>query len=200
MKAIDKAWQENLQEPKDHQWKSKEEIIENLCPYDYRLKSSPNCNDGEDNEICVKCWNREIEEDDTETHNKSESTFEALKICPTNINICINECSEDTFIKAVKDNDIIVYIEENTDIYYDDIPKIINWLQDVYNCSTELKNKIEYVDWNTAKEYMEISSRKTTKYKDYEYYIKNNELHRADDDGICTLTLEAINSKEWILL
>jgi len=130
----------------------------------------------------------------------NKSTFRKLRTCPINTDIVINENHEDTFIKALKDNDIIVYIEENTDIYYDDIPEIIKWLQDVYDYSTELKNKVEFVDFNTAKEHMEKDNINKAKHGDYIYYIKNNELLCDDLYDSCSLLLEDINSKEWILL
>ena len=208
-KAIDKAWSINLTFPKEEQWDYPETIISETCPhnedFNIRLKDhthkdgSVRCSDfGHEDNVnkCTRCWNCEIEEDE----GIAKSTFKELRTCPSNTDIVINENNEDTFAKAIKDNDIIVYIENDTDIYYDEIPEIIKWLQDVYDYATELKNRIEYVDFNTAKEYMEEDSKNIARYKDYEYYIKDNKLRRNDDDGITALTLEAINSKEWILL
>lgn len=62
------------------------------------------------------------------------------------------------------------------------------------------KNKVEYVDFMTAKEYMETNINNKTKYKDYIYHIKDNQIYKEYDDVYRALTLEAINSKEWILI
>ena len=193
MKAIDKAWEDNLKESKEHQWKSKEEIIENLCPYDYRLKASPNCNDGEDNEICVKCWNREIEE---------ELTFDKLYNCPIE-EISLNWRSEENFKEGLRQNKEDLICIDNEEIYgvftYEKLPVIIKYLQDVYDYATELKkNIIEYVDFNTAKEWMKQGGK--AKLKNETHIIKDNDLYWIEGGYAVSLTLEEIDSKEWELV
>lgn len=200
MKAIEKAWQENLQEPKGNQWKSKEEIIENLCPYDYRLKASPNCNDGEDNEICTKCWNCEIEEDnekDISTSIDNKLTFNKLEFSPIS-DINLDDANEDGLIESIKRNDYIICAHNSFD--YNKIPVFIKWLQDVYDYCTELKNKVEYVDFNTAKLHMYNGNK--AKFKDCTYWIENDELYfnLYSKPKVASLSLIMTENKEWILL
>ena len=203
MLAIEMAWQDNLKLPKEDQWESKQDIIENYCPNSceigLNLKEPTWCPEEYRKETCVECWNRKVSEVEKEYPN-AESKFEQLRNCPVNTNIAINERNEETFIDAIKDNDIIVYIEENTDIYYDDIPNIIKWLQDVYDYATDIKSKVEYVDFNTAKEWMEQDVKNKARYGDYVYCIRDNELLCDDLYDACSLLLEAINSTNWILL
>lgn len=204
MKAIDIAWEDNLKEEKDDQYKNKQELIEDRCPngFDINLKEPKYCKEDYDEELCTKCWNRQIKDNEKEisTLIDNKLTFKDLRICPTNTDIVINERCEDTFSKAVKDNDIIVYIENDTDIYYDDIPDIIKWLQEVYDYSTELKSKIQYVDFNTAKEHMDKGNK--TKLKDCTYYIKDGELYfnLYSEPKITSLSLPMLDSNKWILL
>jgi hypothetical protein len=188
MKAIEKVWEENLKKEKENQYKSKQEIIEDRCPYGFELdlKEPTYCLEDYNKEVCTRCWNREMEEDSKETLEKYKSTFEELRTSPINTDIVINENNENNFSKAVKDNDIIVYIENDTDIYYDDIPKIIKWLQDVYDYSTELKNRVEYVDFKTAKTHMKNDNGCEL---DGYFYDKDSEF-----------TIKDIESNKWILL
>ena len=200
MIAIEKAWDDNLQESKDNQWGSKEDIIENLCPYDYGLNTIPNCNDGEDNEICIKCWNRKIEEKNEEEISISiddKLNFNKLEFSPIS-DINLDDANEDGLIESIKRNDYVICAHNSFD--YNKIPSLIEWLQNIYDYCTELKNKVEYVDFNTAKEWMEKDIKNKAKYGDFTYYIKDNELLCDDLYDACTLLLEAINSKEWILL
>lgn len=209
MKAIEKAWNINLQLPKSEQWDSKETIISETCPhnedFNIRLKNhtykdgSVRCDDfGNEDSInkCTKCWQCEIEEEPI----NNKSTFKELRTCPANTDIVINENREDTFAKAIKDNDIIVYIENDTDIYYNDIPEIIKWLQDVYDYATELKNKVEYTLWCNARTHMEQGNK--CKFKDVEYFIKNGELYWniSSNPTVAVMSLDMLDSKEWILL
>lgn len=131
---------------------------------------------------------------------ESKLTFEQLRICPINKEIVINEYYEDTFIDALKKNDTIIYIRDGVEIFYDDIPQTIQWMQNVYDLSTKLKNKVEYVDWHTAKNHMEQG--KKVKFKDVEYFIKNGELYWEfkSEPKITYLSLPMLDSKEWILL
>jgi hypothetical protein len=107
MIAIDKAWKENLQELKNNQWESKEDLIENCCPYgEYNLKIKGFKDDGdlceEYNENCIKCWNSEIEEDAEEEKvegNESELTFDKLKESPIN-EMYFSDMTENNFIKS----------------------------------------------------------------------------------------------------
>ena len=83
--AIEKAWQENLQESKEHQWKSKGDLIDNCCPYgEYKLNIKGFNSDDElcshYSENCTKCWNSEIEE------TKQDSMSETVKQSTLTIN------------------------------------------------------------------------------------------------------------------
>lgn len=203
MLAIDKAWEDNLQEPKDDQWKSKEDLIDNCCPYgEYNLKIKGFKDDGdlceEYNENCTKCWNSEIEEDVEEEDNKSELTFDKIKESPIN-EMYFSDMTENNFIKSLKNDEYIINCEDGT-LTYDDIPKTIKWLQDVYDYCTELKNKVEYVNFNIAKEHMKNGNK--AKFKDCTYWIENEELcfDLYSESRTTNLSLSMIDSKEWILL
>lgn len=80
MKVIDKAWEENLKCIEDCQYKTKEELIKDCCP-EYNsfkgidLKIPKYCSDEYDKEICTKCWNREIEEDQIIENASNKLTF-----------------------------------------------------------------------------------------------------------------------------
>ena len=55
--AIEFAWEENLKENKEDQWKTKEELIENFCPSEFGFQEITPCpQDGCDYHVCYKCW------------------------------------------------------------------------------------------------------------------------------------------------
>lgn len=55
--AIEFAWQENLKEIEDDQWKNKEEFIENFCPSEFGYQDMSPCTQrGDDFHVCYKCW------------------------------------------------------------------------------------------------------------------------------------------------
>jgi len=66
MLAIEKIWVNNLKLPKEDQWESKKQIIENYCPNSMEigldLKEPKHCLEEYNKELCIKCWNREVEE------------------------------------------------------------------------------------------------------------------------------------------
>lgn len=56
-RAIDFAWEANLQLSKDNQWKTKEEIIKTFCPSEYGFKDTKPCpQQGDNYNECFKCW------------------------------------------------------------------------------------------------------------------------------------------------
>lgn len=205
MKAIDKAWKENLQESKDDQWESKEDLIENCCPYgEYNLKIKGFKDDGdlceEYNENCTKCWNSEIEEKNEKeisTSIDNKLTFNKLEFSPIS-DINLDDANEDGLIESIKRNDYIICAHNSFD--YNKIPVFIKWLQDVYDYCTELKNKVEYVDFNTAKLHMYNGNK--AKFKDCTYWIENDELYfnLYSKPKVASLSLIMTENKEWILL
>ena len=64
--AIEKAWEMNLELDEEDRFKSKEEIMHCECTcnnsFNITLDTPKYCTDGDDDKICTKCWNREIEE------------------------------------------------------------------------------------------------------------------------------------------
>jgi hypothetical protein len=184
MLAIEKAWDENLKEIKENQWESKEELIENCCPYgEYNLKIKGFEDDGmlceEYNANCTKCWNSKIEEDE-------QSTFGQLEVSPID-SIGFDDNSEENLKKSLKRNHGIIFTGSNSDITYDKIPELVAWLQSVYNYCTELKNNmIEYVNFETAKKWM------------YDNGVAECEGVLYDNSSI--FTLEVIDSNKWILI
>lgn len=144
MKAIDKAWNENLKLSKEYQYESKEAIMGDRCPIDtsrntfsIKLKTPKYCTDGEDYEYCKRCWNREVEDNNK---NNDNSTFEQLEHSP--VEFCIKTSTEEYLIEDLRDNEPILYMRQDEELKYEQIPIIIKWLQDVYNYCTELKNKV----------------------------------------------------------
>ena len=206
MIAIEKAWEENLREPKDNQWESKEDLIENCCPYgEYNLKIKGFKDDGdlceEYSENCTKCWNSEIEDDDKEitTTIDNKLTFNKLEFSPIS-DINLDDANEDGLKESLKRNDYVICAHNSFD--YNKIPVFIKWLQDVYDYCTELKNKVEYVNFNIAKEHMKNGGK--AKYdndkEDYTYYIKGDSIYCEEDGETCAFSLKAIESDKWILL
>lgn len=206
--AISKAWEINLKLPKEDQWESKEEIIENYCPNSCEIGldlKEPKCCPEEYNKgLCMKCWNRLIKEEDvnstqetnTEENISNKLTFDKLKESPIN-EMYFSDMTENNFIKSLKNAEYIINCEDGT-LTYDDIPKTIKWLQDVYSLANKLKNKVEYINFITAKEYMLKGNK--SKFEDEVYYIKNDELYCEDLKSACALKLRAIESDKWILL
>jgi hypothetical protein len=193
MKAIDKAWEENLKLPKEDQYPSKEAIIGDICPYgkyslNVELEQPKYCTDGDNKEICIKCWNRKIEEENIiqEKNDKLELIFGQLEVSPID-SIGFDDNSEDNLKKSLKRNHGIIFTGSNSDITYDKIPELVAWLQSVYNYCTELKNNmIEYVNFETAKKWM------------YNNGVAECEGVLYDSSSI--FTLEVIDSTKWILI
>jgi hypothetical protein len=129
--------------------------------------------------------------------NNNEDRYDKLYFSPISY-IRLNGMNEDCFTKSLKEDKAIVFASEQSRITYDRIPKLIEWLKNVYDYCTELKNKVEYVDFNTAKEYMNNSNK--AMFEDETYYIKNNELFCEDTNSAVALKLRAIESDKWILI
>jgi len=130
----------------------------------------------------------------------TKPTFEQLSQSPID-GIELNSSVEDYFKNLLMHNGTIVYIKDvlkRESITYNNLPIFIKWLQNVYSLSTELKSKIEYIDFNTAKEHMNKGNK--TEFENETYYIKNNELWCEDINDACALKLRAIESDKWILL
>lgn len=69
---------------------------------------------------------------------------------------------------------------------------------EVYDYCTELKNQVNYVDFNFAK--MHMLNRDKVMFENETYYIKNGELYCEELNSACALKLRAIESDKWILL
>lgn len=210
--AIDKAWEDNLKLNIEDQWASKQDIMENYCPNSIEIGLNLNepkeCPEGYDYEICNRCWNREVKKDkyEEDLHTldsiENKSTFERLEISPIKGIEIGYEDEEDLLIGLTKNQNPISMNFDFTDLKYDNIPELIAWLQSVYNYCTELKNTINFVDWQTARNHMEQGNK--TKYKNITHIIKDGDLcyiDKTDNDlYIEPLDLEMLDSKEWILL
>lgn len=191
MKAIEKAWEINLKLPIEEQYESKEAIIDDSCPYsiDFKLKLK-GINESEYLcdvfcEKCEKCWNSKIEEDESKDDN--ESTFNELYISPIK-GIELNSNAEIYFKDLIKQGKTIIHIADRVSresVTYNNIPSLIEWLQNVYNFSTELKNKVKYVGFETAKNHM----------KDGNNAYYNSAKYNIED----VFTIDAIESDKWIL-
>lgn len=188
--AIQKAWEMNLELDEEDRFKSKEEIIHCECVcnscFNITLDTPKYCTNGDDDEICTKCWTREIEEDVQEKNNinESELSFDKLKDCLVD-ELSLNELNEKEFKDLLTNNSSLIYIRSGDNFTYDNLPIISKYLMDVYNYTTELKNKIEYVDFNTAKKYMKQGKNA--------YY--NGAKYNYED----VFTMDAIESDRWIL-
>jgi hypothetical protein len=132
---------------------------------------------------------------------KNENKYSQLYFSPVSY-IRLDGVNEEYFIKTLKENKPIIFTSEQRQFTYDKIPQVIQWLQNVYDYATELKNKVEYVDFNTAKEYMRNGGK--AKYSDdkeeYTYYIKGENIYCEEDGESCAFSLKAIESTKWILL
>jgi hypothetical protein len=188
--VIDKAWEINLTKNEGSQWSSKEEIIKRRCPSDFQcinLRNPSYCNELYNSENCNKCWNREIEKSNTKEKVQvtNNLTFEDLKESPIK-GIELDPVSEEYLIDAIRDDEQIIYMDNSSKLTYENLPIIIKYLQDVYEYGTELKKSINYVDFKTAKEYME----------------KGNSAQIRDRicDKYCEFSLYEINSNKWLLL
>lgn len=126
-------------------------------------------------------------------------TFSQLFQSPID-GIRLDDEDEKETIISLKDNSEIIWTGSESEITYDKIPELVAWLQSVYNYCTELKeqNKVEYVDFINAKEYMLQGNK--AKFEDETYYIKDDELYCEDLKSACALKLRAIESNKWILI
>lgn len=109
-----------------------------------------------------------------------------------------NKEATDGILKA--DACSFLYLD-TTFIKGSDLPNFIAWLQKVntYREQTLAETNIEYVDFQTALEWMKQGNK--AKIDDYTYYIKDNKFKVKE----CTqndleLRLYQIESKEWILI
>lgn len=112
--------------------------------------------------------------------------------------IRLNGVNEDYFIKALKENKPIIFTSEQRQFTYDKIPEVIKWLQDVYDFCTELKNKVKYADFETARIHMRNGNK--AKYKNFICYIENDFLYTEEDNMRCAFPVFSISNKEWTLL
>ena len=238
MKKIDKAWEINSITKQYKSMKSKEEIVEDLCPSNFRMKDSNECfNDNG----CVKCWNREFEIDEDEIDKTedmaikpdllqsisvpilhtpyiptNEDKFNTLRQSPI-CGICLNNTDVEQLKKylKIKNEDGIIYFkqfnvnkDEEVSLQYDDIPKLITWLQEVYEFTTNLKVEIDkekYTNFYLAREHMHKGGK--CEYEGKIYYINNGVMYLEFDnledrvmDRVAYLSLEDIDSEEWLIL
>lgn len=104
--------------------------------------------------------------------------------------------------KYIKENRKNILFINNENICLEDIPNLINWLQDVYAYGQQVleeESKIEYVDFQTALQWMKQGGK--TKLCSYTYYIEDDCLRiKESETKIMQLTLQEIESKEWILI
>lgn len=215
MKRIQKAWEINLTFPKDDQFKSKEEIADKCCPNDKTMKVEKDiisCIG-----YCDECWNKEIINPiDTEIHNEdktletedsSELTFDSLEYWKR---FNDNE-DEEIYITSEDEKELIDYIKSDKSIVclstyltLDEIPLAISHLQKVYKYCTKLKNKVEYVDFQTAFKHMKDGGQ--IRHGNYVYKIENDKLkYSCEWNKDCfepcdAFTFKEINSNEWVLL
>lgn len=221
MKAIDKAWELNLVEDK---YGAKEDLIESMCPSEYGLETGyeKNCSIGNSNCNCDKCWNEEIIEEETEDDTvttfdlpqhkniTNEDRFNTLRQSPIS-GICLNNMDVEQLKHYLKANheDGIIYIQQNeeTCLQYDDIPKLKEWLDKVYEFTTDLKAEIDkedkYTNFYLAREHMHKGGK--CEYEGKIYYINNGVMYLESDnlddmDRVAYLSLEDIDSEEWLLL
>ena len=230
MKAIDKAWELNLAEETRDQYKTKEDLIEDLCPSEFGLEveHERNCN-------CIsgcnyiKCWNDVIIEEENQAEEKvttsylpqytitNEDRFNTLRQSPI-CGICLNNMDVEQLKHYLKDHckDGIVHIkqgeieeDERITLQYDDIPKLIKWLQDVYDLTTNLKAEIDkeekYTNFYLAREHMHKGGK--CEYEGKVYYIFNGVMYlefssKEDkiENRVAYLSLEDIDSEEWLIL
>lgn len=115
------------------------------------------------------------------------------------------DCGIERLLDVIKINQPIVYIADpnvfiRESITFNNLPQLIQWLQDVYNYCIELKNDDLYVDWVTAREHMSKGNK--AKLKDCTYWVEGEELYfdLYSEPNITCLSLPMIDSKEWILL
>lgn len=248
MKAIDKAWEMNLADNEEERYKTKEEIIEDMCPSECELevKYENKCNNNNHN--CTKCWNEEIiEEEITVTKSDlpyittdnlncgfypygetnipistpyiptNEDRFNTLSQSPIN-GICLNNMDVEQLKRylKIKNEDGIIYFkqfnvnkDEQVSLQYDDIPKLIKWLQDVYDLITKLKAEIDkeekYTNFYLAREHMHNGGK--CEYEGKIYYIVNGVMYlefsgKEDkiENRVAYLSLEDIDSEEWLIL
>ena len=131
-------------------------------------------------------------------NEEREITFEDIDI--NNEGYELN-CGESFLKKYIKENksDLLDITSEN--ISYSDLPCLIKWLQDVYTYGQQvLEEEIEYVDFQTALEWMKQGG--IAKLNDYIYYIEDDKFFINDNEHISSssITYKDIISKEWILI
>ena len=207
MIAIDRAWDINLAEDKEHQYETKKELSDDMCPSEFSILVKSGCDSENINGDCTRCWNQEViktDADDEETVTSDDLTFEQLEKSPIG-DIGLDPEDLCDLKDSIKRNINLLYIDEYAEIKHNDIPKLIDWLQKVYDFSTKLKQdiveEVKYVDFATAREYMTNGNK--CEYEGEIFYITNKTMKRKeqyDDDRVAYLTLEDFDSKEWILL
>jgi hypothetical protein len=126
------------------------------------------------------------ERDNKMNKDNEKSVYELLK--DSIDGLTLNAYEEEEFAELIKNKYSLIYVKDNCDFTYDNLPIIIDWLQNIYKYVTELKekNKVEYFDFKTAKEHMKNDNGCEL---DGYFYDKDSEF-----------TIKDIESKEWILL
>ena len=147
----------------------------------------------------------------------NEDVFNTLRQSPIS-GICLNNTDVEQLKKYLKTNheDGIIYFkqfnvnkDEEVSLQYDDIPKLIKWLEDVYDLTTNLKVEIEkeekYTNFYLAREHMHKGGK--CEYEGKIYYINNGVMRLEFDfledkvvDRVAYLSLEDIDSLEWLIL
>ena len=150
----------------------------------------------------------------------NEDRFNTLRQSPFT-GICLNNMDIEQLKKYLKTNheDGIVHIQpfDNGDeetskiitLQHDDIPKLIKWLQDVYDFTTKLKAEIDkeekYTNFYLAREHMHNGGK--CEYEGKIYYIVNGVMYlefssKEDkiENRVAYLSLEDIDSEEWLML
>lgn len=141
---------------------------------------------------------KEIE---TKTEDKKEIVeYEDIDISMIN-GYALNFYNKEATDRLLKEDKPYFLYLDATAIKGSDLPNFIAWLQKVntYREQTLAETNIEYVDFQTALEWMKQGNK--AKIDDYTYYIKDNKFKVKE----CTqndleLRLYQIESKEWILI
>ena len=147
----------------------------------------------------------------------NEDRFNTLRQSPIN-GICLNNIDVEQLKRylKIKNEDGIIYFkqfnvnkDEQVSLQYDDIPKLIKWLQDIYDLTTKLKSEIEkeekYTNFYLAREHMHEGGK--CEYEGKVYYIVNSVMYlefsgKEDkiENRVAYLSLEDIDSLEWLML
>lgn len=136
---------------------------------------------------------KEIE---TKTADEKEITFEDIDISNEGYKLnCINKNILDGCVKE-NDSDFLYINSQKTS--YSEIPNLIKWLQDIYTYGQQILKEIEYVDFQTALEWMKQG--RQSKLGDIKYSIDENEFKAVGFGTPLEFNLSQIESKKWILI